>query len=68
MSPISLLLERRERGITQDELGARIGVSGELISMYERGHRPIRPERAIAIIRALQQPGGVSDDPGPQVA
>ncbi len=68
MNATTLLLERRERRITQEELGRRIGVSGELISMYERGRRPIRPERAIAIIRALQQPGGVSDDPGPQAA
>ncbi len=56
MNPVSLLLERRERGITQEELGRRIGVSGELISMYERGHRPIRPERAVEITRALLDP------------
>lgn len=64
MSPTSLLLERRERGLTQDELGARIGISGELISMYERGHRPIRPDRAVEIMRALsEQPAGAGAAP-----
>jgi len=58
MNRISLLLERRECGLTQDELGRRIGISPKLISMYERGHRPIRPERAIQITRALQSAGG----------
>ncbi len=58
MSPISLLLERRERRITQEELGRRIGVSGELISMYERGRRPIRPDRAVELTRALSEPAG----------
>ncbi len=63
MSPTSLLLERRERGLTQIELGRRVGISPELISMYERGHRPIRTERAIQIMRALQSAGS-PDDPG----
>lgn len=63
MNAISLLLERRDRGLTQDELGARVGVSGPLISMYERGRRPIKPERAIQIMRAMQSAGG-SDEPG----
>ncbi len=62
MNPTSLLLERRERGLTQDELGRRIGISPKLISMYERGHRPIRTERAIQIMRAMQSAGG-PDDP-----
>ncbi len=61
MNPTSLLLERRERGLTQDELGRRIGISPKLISMYERGHRPIRPERAIEIMRAMQSAGGPAD-------
>ncbi len=61
MTPISLLIERRQRGLTQEELGARMGVSGQLISMLERGHRPIRPERAVQIVRALSEPDG----PGP---
>ncbi len=63
MSPISLMLERRERGLTQDELGRRVGVSAELISMYERGRRPIRPERAIELTRALSEPAGVQAAP-----
>lgn len=54
MTPISLLIERRQRGLTQDELGHRVGISPKLISMYERGHRPIRPDRAIEILKALQ--------------
>ncbi len=61
MSPISLLIERRERGLTQDELGRRVGVSAELISMYEHGRRPIRPTRAIELTRALSEPAGVQD-------
>ncbi len=61
MSPTSLLLERRERGLTQTELGRRIGISPKLISMYERGRRPIRPTRAIELTRALSEPAGVQD-------
>ncbi len=68
MSPQTLLLERRQRGLTQGELGARMGVSGQLISMLERGHRPIRPERAVQIVRALSEPAGTQDDPGPRAA
>ncbi len=69
MSPTSLLLERRERGLTQDELGARIGISGELISMYERGHRPIRPDRAVEIMRALsEKPAGAGTAPSQATA
>ncbi len=62
MSPTSLLLERRACGLTQEALGKRIGRSGELISLYERGHRPIPPDRAIEIMRALQSAGD-PDDP-----
>ncbi len=56
MSPQTLLLERRQRGLTQGELGARIGVSPQLISMLERGRRPIRPDRAVQIVKALHAP------------
>ncbi len=57
MTPTSLLLERRERRLTQQELGRRIGISPRLISFYERGNRPIGPQRAIQIMRALQSAG-----------
>ncbi len=63
MSPTSLLLERRERGLTQTELGRRIGISPKLISMYERGRRPIRATRAIELTRALSEPAGVQAAP-----
>ncbi len=58
MTPISLLIERRQRGLTQEELAARIGVSSQLISMLERGRRPIRPDRAVELTRALSEPAG----------
>ncbi len=63
MSPTSLLLERRERGLTQTELGRRIGISPKLISMYERGRRPIRPDRAVELTRALNEPASVQAAP-----
>ncbi len=62
MTPTSLLLERRERRLTQQELGRRVGISPRLISFYERGDRRIGPERAIQIMRAMQSAGG-PDDP-----
>jgi transcriptional regulator with XRE-family HTH domain len=43
---------RQARGLTQEELGARIGVSNRMIAYYERddaeppGSRPSRPRSA----------------------
>ncbi len=67
MTPTSLLLERRERRLTQQELGRRIGISPRLISFYERGNRRIGPERAIQIMRAMQSVG-TRPDGGPRAA
>jgi transcriptional regulator with XRE-family HTH domain len=33
---------RRARGWTQDELGRRVGVDRDVVSTWERGHRPGR--------------------------
>ncbi len=63
MTPTSLLLERRERRLTQQELGRRIGISPRLISFYERGDRRMGPERAIQIMRAMQSAGAGDDHP-----
>lgn len=62
MNPTTLLLERRERGLTQQELAQRVGISPRLISFYERGDRPIRPQRAMQIMRAMESAGS-PDDP-----
>ncbi len=61
MTPTSLLLERRERRLTQQELGRRVGISPRLISFYERGDRRMGPERAEQIQRALLSAGAGAD-------
>ncbi len=64
MNAMTLLLERRQRGMTQEELARRLGLkSPGVISYWERGRRPIKAARAMEIMRALNEPAGGPDDP-----
>ena len=47
---------RRERGLTQAELGARLGISKSAVSMYECGNR----EPELDLLRAMADLFGVS--------
>ncbi len=59
MDGIALYLQRRRVGISQTELGRRLGVSHAWISRVERDHRPVKPEEVKQIIAALyEQPAG----------
>lgn len=40
---------REERGMTQDELGKKLGVQKSTISMYEHGHREPAIQKLIAL-------------------
>jgi len=48
--------ERRERGLTQDGLGGRSGVSGSLVRGIEAEDRPLQPDLAARFARVLQAP------------
>ena len=48
---------RRERGLTQAELGARLGISKSSVSMYECGNR----EPELDLLRAMADLFGVSE-------
>ncbi|MBR7189690.1 MAG: helix-turn-helix transcriptional regulator [Oscillospiraceae bacterium] len=48
---------RRERGLTQAELGARLGISKSAVSMYECGKR----EPELDLLRAMADLFGVSE-------
>ena len=48
---------RRERGLTQAELGARLGISKSAVSMYECGNR----EPELDLLRAMADLFGVSE-------
>ena len=48
---------RRERGLTQAELGARLGISKSAVSMYECGNR----EPELDLLRAMADVFGVSE-------
>ncbi len=47
---------RRERGLTQAELAARLGISKSAVSMYERGNR----EPELELLEAMADVFGVS--------
>ena len=47
---------RRERGLTQAELAARLGISKSAVSMYERGNR----EPELELLQAMADQFGVS--------
>ena len=48
---------RRERGLTQAELSARLGISKSAVSMYECGNR----EPELDLLRAMADVFGVSE-------
>ena len=48
---------RRERGLTQAELGVRLGISKSAVSMYECGNR----EPELDLLRAMADLFGVSE-------
>ena len=50
---------RRERGLTQAELGARLGISKSAVSMYECGNR----EPELDLLRAMADLGSLKDFP-----
>ncbi len=50
---INLQRLRLEKGMTQDDLGSKIGVSLSQVSQYEGGVFPTTPERIVAIADAL---------------
>lgn len=54
-----LIRHRRERGLSEAELGALVGLSEHAIRKYENGERTPSPERAAKIARALKTPGYV---------
>lgn len=45
---------RLKAGITQDELGTRVGVSGQSIALYEKGKAAVVPEMMGKIAGALK--------------
>ena len=53
----TLSRRRRERGLTQAELGARLGISKSAVSMYECGNR----EPELDLLRAMADLFGVSE-------
>lgn len=57
MTTGQLIKEARERaGLTQDELGKKIGVTGVAVMRYEKGQRQPRIEQLRAIAAALGVP------------
>ena len=49
---------RRARGMTQPELGARIGRVFQQVQKYEHGHSSLSPSMLYAIADALDVPAG----------
>ena len=46
--------ERRERGITQEQLAERMDVSVQMISNLEGGKKAIRPENLVKLCESLE--------------
>lgn len=57
MSPDELRRIRADLGLTQVELGARLGVSGLAVSYWETGRRKISPPVAL-LLRRIRRSGG----------
>ena len=58
----ALIAARKDAGVTQVQLAARIGQRQTLVLKYERGERRLVPEY-IAIARAIGvQPGAIMKD------
>lgn len=54
---------RRDRDLTQRQLGEMVGVSGAQILTFEKGIRPIEVTRLVAIARVLDIKLGELDQP-----
>lgn len=48
---------RRKQGLTQDQLGARIGYDRSVISRWETSSLPVRPKEAAVLASAMGEPG-----------
>jgi transcriptional regulator with XRE-family HTH domain len=48
--------ERLLAGLSEGELGRRIGVEGTTVGQYESGERRLNPERLVGILRAIGLP------------
>lgn len=57
MSPLELRRRRRALGLTQKQLGVRLGVGELYIGRREAGTRPITRMLAIAVICLSEHPG-----------
>ncbi|WP_371500398.1 helix-turn-helix domain-containing protein [Kitasatospora sp. NBC_00374] len=51
---------RSLRGLTQNQLGALVHISGDLVSKMEKAERPCRPTHAAALDAALDTGGVLS--------
>jgi transcriptional regulator with XRE-family HTH domain len=51
-----LKIWRAFANVTQKELGAMLGVSGEMVYQWERGIRSINPQRVAEIRKLLKVP------------
>ena len=52
-----LRTRRRELGLTQREVAARVGVCRGVVTKWERGDSQLRPEHMDALAAILQLPG-----------
>lgn len=50
---------RKQRGWTQAEAGARLGVSQSYVALLEKGHRRLTPKLAQRAVRLFQLPAGL---------
>ena len=58
LNPEMLVLARRARSLTQDELAQRSGVSRSLLSLYEAGLRAVADDAMVSLAGALDYPVG----------
>ena len=56
-----LYLRRKAAGLTQASLGALVGLTGESLSQFEKGHREARPVCRYALRHALGLPEDADD-------
>ena len=67
MSTLGFKDARAERGLTQREVAARLGVSQSYVALLERGKRPLTPSLARKAARFLNlRPTAVPCDPHPR--
>ena len=49
----NIRLHRKEKGLTQEELGELVGISGVAVMRYEKGQREPKQETLLKISKAL---------------